>query len=30
MENVVVKITTDSSNLPAVIKINDKIFLIEK
>lgn len=28
MEDVVIKLTTDAPHLPAVIKINDKIFLI--
>lgn len=30
MEDVVIKLTTDAPHVPAVIKINDKIFLVEK
>lgn len=30
MEDVVIKLTTEAPHIPAVIKINDKVFVIEK
>lgn len=30
MEDVVIKLSTDASHVPPVIKINGKVFVIEK